>query len=213
MSSTPVTTEEIQQLKQIVARMEAQGLMLGSVSAGSSGAMTDASKRLREDGVESFDLYEVESWESPNSLIPSGGSQEPVPPKSVASVHQLPPGVNSIKEWGQTLCELPSVAKMKLSYAELVADPQHESYLKWISKNETGKGPRVEDLAKYLKAVAYPVGRTSDSDVKFPGSDVVRKFKWFQDFVFSCKQGLCEYVLSLVGVAVAVVSGCFCLFL
>ena len=93
----------------------------------------------------------------------------------------LPPSVSSIDEWGRTMCELPAVAALKKSYLELAEDPTHHDYLMWVISHESKKGARVEDLAKYLKSIKYVEkhGMTKISGAAFPGTNLVRNFKWF----------------------------------
>ena len=51
------------------------------------------------------------------------GSQAPVPPNSKTGL-KLPPGVTDLKDWGTTICKLPKVASMKLSYDDMVMDQE-----------------------------------------------------------------------------------------
>ena len=50
------------------------------------------------------------------------------------------------------LWELPAVASLKLSYAELEKDSTQVDYLTWVIRHESGM---AEDLAKFLKAVNF----------------------------------------------------------
>ena len=165
MSGKAVSAEEFQLMKQIMVRMDQFGVQPGDASQPSgdsfSGAMTDACKRHRDcdDELLSTSEYDGESWTLPTSMVPSShdvpAGRLPVMPSPGQEKISLPAGVTCLEEWGNTLCELPAVAPLKKSYAELAADPDQHSCLLWIIQHESKKGPRVEDLAKYLKASKY----------------------------------------------------------
>ena len=189
MSGKAVSGEEFQLMKQIMVRMNQFGVQPGDSSqlsdASVSGAMTDACKRHRDcdDELLTISEYDGESWTLPASMVPSSHDvptgQLPVMPRTDQEKLSLPAGVTCLEEWGNTLCELPAVAPLKKSYAELAADPDQHSYLLWIIQHETKKGPRVEDLAKYLKASKF-VEKNVDgktSGITFPGTTILRKFK------------------------------------
>ena len=113
-SSTPVSAQEIQLVKDILARMEARGTLIPHLmwSMGHLGAMTDGSKRQRDS--DDFPSSEEESVLGKMSgrgsdefeLIRGSsdkGRQKPVPPKSKP---ELPEGVESVEKWGTPLCAL-----------------------------------------------------------------------------------------------------------
>lgn len=99
----------------------------------------------------------------------AGGSTIP-PPMPDAESHPfenlkipLPPGVQTIHEWGRTVCQLEKYKEKKLTYAQMVSqadfDPEMYNYLCWI-KNRYGiedSGcfpPKISpgiDLAAYLE--------------------------------------------------------------
>ena len=79
----------------------------------------------------------------------------------------LPEGVDSVREWGQTICKMDKVKNRRLTYAEMVSmseyDTEINDYLMFIqtkfgTKN-TGKLPEKitpgVDLAVYLERVKY----------------------------------------------------------
>ena len=130
----PVTQEEMNMVREILARMNSQGTTDGAISSSAVAslmssqpnqmlaAMTDASKRQRDDEVvmnsgdgSSFSDYEgtdeadfsVVSTPAPNRETP----QLPIAPKKSApeAPIELPKGISSLKEWGYTVCELQKV--------------------------------------------------------------------------------------------------------
>ena len=189
MSKKAVSAEEFEMMKQLMARLNQFGLQsndpAGSASHEVPGAMNDASKRLREteDELWTHSEYDGSSWSLPESMLPPNHgpqiNQLPVMPKAADEKVSLPAGVSCLEEWGNTLCELPAVAPLKKSYAELADDPDQRSYLMWVIQHESKKGPRVEDLAKYLKCAKYSEkhvgGKTSGAII--PGTNILRKFK------------------------------------
>ena len=102
--------------------------------------------------------------------------QAPVAPAAVAGNVQLPAGVNSVTQWGNTLCVLPKVAALKLSYSELVLraveDKEVRSYLDNFVRKYQGTSARVKDLRLYLEA-SQGVGPV----LYYEGSSEVRRFK------------------------------------
>ena len=113
--------------------------------------------------------------ESPKQASPCGKPVEkqlPVLPKTKES---LPEGVESITEWGETWCDLPKVAAMKISYAGLVEkahiDQSMSDYLDRMLTFPKGKSAKVDDLKAYLEAIQYVKPKTTKV---FPGSDIRR---------------------------------------
>lgn len=184
MSKQPITTAEYQLMKQLMTRLNQFGVQQDGVVTPSleptHGAMTDASKRHRDADDELWAESECDegSWSLPMPEPGPSTDQLPVKPVTPGKV-QLPPGVSSIEEWGRTVCELPAVMQLKKSYAELMKDSSQVSYLKWVARHETGMGPRVTDLAKYLKAMKFEeeCDQGKSSSAIFPGTTIIRKFK------------------------------------
>ena len=184
MSKQPITAEEFQLMKQLMTRLEQFGVQSNDTVIPTleptPGAMTDASKRHRDLEEELWAESECDenSWLVPAPEPGSSVNQLPMKPMTPGKL-LLPPGVSSIEEWGRTVCELPAVIQLKKSYAEIVKDPTQVNYLNWVMRHETGMGPRVADLAKYLKAVKFDeicdLGKSSGAI--FPGTNVVCKFK------------------------------------
>lgn len=112
------------------------------------GAMTDGSKRCLPNDVPEFgeeDFQHVTSEEMlPTSMGPYPSDvQQPMIFQFGASKQRpssgvgLPEGVESLEEWGRTICELPKVKDLAASYQELLnlsdsGDTKMASYLNWI---------------------------------------------------------------------------------
>lgn len=129
-------------------------------------AMTDASKRRFDDS--DFSDFELADFRC---------SQAPVAPTTTPyQTTQFPDGVTSLAQWGQTLCTLPKVVGLKLSYAELVelskSDREIFSYLNVFILSFTGNSAKVKDLQKYLVASGY-----KPPAPYYEGSKEVRVFK------------------------------------
>lgn len=125
---------------------------------GYGGAMNDSSKRrLTATGSD-------EAAESPTNS--EGGTkfvmvQMPEPPWAggKASKIDLPSGVDSLEEWSRTVCELPKVAALKMTYAQLQADAEKgnqdvKNYLIFVL-GYNGSSERTKDFAAYLRATGY----------------------------------------------------------
>lgn len=66
------------------------------------------------------------------------------------------------------------MAAQKLSYKELLDDPKHAPYLRWIASHGQNRGGRFEDLASYLTAVGFEEKAKSSC---YPGSSETREKK------------------------------------
>ena len=110
-------------------RLKKYGLQnVASEAAGAEmpGAMADSSKRLRDDSIVSFDMAFDLALPTGSSAI---GGQQVISPNVLSSqTVELPPGVSSIKERGKTLCELPAVARQKLSYEGSAQDESQTDF-------------------------------------------------------------------------------------
>eukprot|EP00438_Fugacium_kawagutii_P021043 Skav236150 [mRNA] locus=scaffold2146:256067:256612:- [translate_table: standard] len=154
--SEPKVSEELAKAaQQILTHFHRQNQAQGEVA----GAMHDGCKRGREwsDGemwchvnydenldVDRFDAGATTSTQTP--VVPTRD------PKKVI----LPEGVESIEDWGTTVCRMPKVASLGASYEELVQMPKWHEYLKWVVDHGHGQGGRLEDFAKYLTAIDFP---------------------------------------------------------
>lgn len=161
-------------------------------ASSAGGGMSDACKRRLshsddDEITEAAIRCEVEEAMMEHAIAQFNGDQSPIAPGSSSfSVvsepsgypqQQLPPGFNSLAEWGKTLCELPKVKKMYLSYAELYqkaqkGDTEIAQYLVWC-KDYRGTSARTIDFGKYISAMDESTGPKT----YYPGSHYVRRLK------------------------------------
>ena len=90
---------------------------------------------------------------------------------------KLPPGFDSLAAWGRTICDLPQVRQLEMSYAELHSagencDAKIASYCEWIRTYNGTSGCAI-DFRKYLAAVDELRGPRN----YFPGTQIVRRLK------------------------------------
>lgn len=180
--SSPVTPEELARAQEIMTRATQAGVKSRKDSGSGYATMSDGCKRLRDQDLK--DVALDEAWEpvaytDPDpTLLQSrleGGvhsSQVPITPEKKKI--NLPAGIVSLSDWGSTVCRLPKVSKMGLTYEELVKDKGYQSYLLWIQSHGKNKDGRFGDFAAYLAAICYAEGVsdkcTSDASSSFPGS-------------------------------------------
>ena len=200
-SDRPVTAEELQMVREVLARMQAQGSSgvnpcssaLAALSSFESSpmlaGMTDASKRQRDDDLlshlgEGPMSEEVGFSDAGFSVVSSPAEkcykspQMPVAPRKTVPDEkiQLPTGIPSLTEWGCTVCELPRVKGDSKTYHELATDPEYSSYINWIVQHGKGKGARCEDFRNYL--IFGDFVKTGASSITFPGSSEIRKIRF-----------------------------------
>ena len=126
----PLSREEARLLCELLDRMDAQGRVPGHeellFTEGMMRAMADSSKLLRSENEDAgFEGYDCVGTPRAKQFHLDGptGSQAPVPPNSKTGL-KLPPGVTDLKDWGTTICKLPKVASLKLSYDDMVMDQE-----------------------------------------------------------------------------------------
>ena len=184
--TVPVTEAELTAARQILLRAQSAGVQKSEESSAGYGSMSDASKRQR--GPEDWELEEWEAiayQEQQKALhderLQAGGasSQMPVLPAGPGVLITYPPGISSLEDWGTTICRLPKVSKMDVSYAKMTKDSSLEKYLVWVEQHGTGKGGRFEDLCAYLKAIDYTASKKlgSSSKCTYPGGTEIREKK------------------------------------
>eukprot|EP00435_Cladocopium_sp_Y103_P026519 s49_g6.t1 len=189
-SSTPVSPEELAIVKNVLARLEAQGTPLHPAMWSSTavpGSMTDGSKRRLE--ADDFPSSEDDVFSGGMSNAGMSGfelirddvngaanrSQQPVVPQAKAkSKPDLPEGVSSVDQWGRTICTLPKVKDEAPTYAEIGSLGKYKEYRSWLFTQGKSKGPRVADLRNYMIAAGV---FNEDEDVMIPGSSEVRRFR------------------------------------
>ena len=203
-ASAPVSPEELQYMQDLMTRLRAQGyqgpmpdfnaLRFGTGSEENMlthGSMTGACKRGRATsplpGADSFrDTIEAEvalEELSEFSLVTSSPTpksrlaQLPLAPAVTGRSEEikLPPGVDSVQQWGSTLCEMPKMKSLNLTYEEIAQMPEHRSYAQWVISQGKGKGGRCEDFRNYLLFSGFMAD--SKEGTTFPGSSEIRRFK------------------------------------
>ena len=177
--STPVTPEELAHAKAIMSRAHQSGVKSRSDVTQGYVAMNDSAKRLRDQR----DIELDEAWEpvhyseehQPLEKERLGGhmshDQKPViPEKMDKSKICFPAGVTRLKDWGSTVCRLPKVSKLGLSYQELTSKTEYQSYLIWVQAHGKDRDGRFGDFAAYLSAIDYAgsVNQTTDPTESFP---------------------------------------------
>ena len=185
-SASPVTAQEIEIVKAILARMQAQGQSL-SPEMWTSGTMADSSKRLRDspdspssDGESVLTMSAtggMEGFEMIRDLLPSGGSssQKPISPKiPQEQMPGLPEGVESVEKWGMTICSLPKVKEDSPTYVEIGTLAKYREYRNWVIQNGESKGARCVDLRNYLISSGVV---SSGNQVAIPGTSEVRRYR------------------------------------
>ena len=161
-----------------VVRNESSGYM-------SAGSMTDAAKRRCPDETA---LQDFEFLQDPVlSAEEACSASLPVVPKSLASpirkpatAHEieLPEGISTYEEWGRTICDLPKVKDMCMTYRELMAnansgDQEMAKYLSWV-KAFNGSSARTNDFKRFLLA---DDAISATPRVYFPGTAEIRPVK------------------------------------
>eukprot|EP00434_Breviolum_minutum_P003222 symbB.v1.2.002836.t1/scaffold144.1/size299099/14 len=188
--NAPLSADEARTLTSLLMRMQAAGLEPAADHQG-YGAMTDASKRRKPESevsleeefehIEPFVQYEVEKLETEKPKSSTDGSvgktRVHIPLVNVGGV-KIPPNEKDMEDWSTTICELPKVLHLGMSYAELIADPEFMDYLIWVRTHGVKKGGRFEDFSLFLQAVDYTKERVCpNSHQTFPGSNQIRKKK------------------------------------
>ena len=145
------------------------------------GAMSDASKRRRSPAPsEGWEQVQYPQTSGGYSSGPMGTSESGQTDAGGIQQAALPEGIPSLTRWSETLCELPKVAKLNYSYAELVqASYQDESLKKYLLSyvlTFRGSSDRVKDLRLFLEAIGYTGSETPVLRYGSATSDI-RRFK------------------------------------
>ena len=132
------------------------------------GAMNDGSKRryVDEESVGSMDNPWIEVTEKSHLRV------------DYTSVElDMPPGINSLEQWGRTVISFGKYAEANVTYNEVLTDPQYAGYRKWCKSHLTTHtaGKVALDFAKYRDA--YEKKSNKDSGLLIPGTEVERRFK------------------------------------
>ena len=161
-----------------------------STGCAASGAMSDASKRRCPDESASHEfefLHDPEEFTEESMSAGVAQHSMPVMPKSMASPirklaapinSELPEGVSTFEEWGRTICDLPKVKDLEMSYRELVnradaGDRELAKYLGWV-KGFNGNSARTKDFKRFLLT---DDAMKASPRVYFPGTSEIRRVK------------------------------------
>ena len=177
LENKTVTLEEARQAQLILQRFEAAQVLGGGAPSGSvgygSGSMHDGSKRLRE--CEDWEAVTYECSQPKNEEQTHEMGQQPISPSDEKKTVQepLPPGITSLRDWGLTICRLPKVANLDLTYDELVSQPGRTSYLMWIKNHGIGQGS-FRRLCTILESLDH---MCKDPKSCYPGTSELREKK------------------------------------
>lgn len=198
----PLSEAEQRQLQELLDRAqiaaEARAASTEGWSLMTEGSMSDASKRrlteipLREPfaGAATMEAM-VEPVLPPVDELPmtagyvSTAAPAPMPetvttgpqfgftPRGTA-IH-LPPGVESLDRWGQSLVDFGKYQSKGWTYAQMFAstDSQVKSYVKWCKSQVDAMEGFVRDLGLYFIAVEYTPGQHP----VIPGTTQARRFR------------------------------------
>ena len=146
------------------------------VSPATSGAMHDGSKRR-------LDQWEEVSMDEVCQLPMKPDKQSPQVVNLDSPAVDLPPGVDSVDRWGDTLNTMGKYAGLKLSYRAMVKKAQEDaergekelqSYLSWVLTCSAKQSAKGADFAKYLKAINW--GTVAMYGDLIPGTYEPRQF-------------------------------------
>ena len=189
-SAAKMTPEEI---KDLVRSLEAMGQMDAVLIEAQMGrrqvieGMSDSSKRRLSSTDSEQEEFEYISGEQdmPARL---DKKQQPIVPEAkgdpgilVPKHVDLPENVESLADWGKTICELPKFASRELSYEDMIKESKHnegmKEYLDWVYS--TGiKSAKADDLRFYLAAVDWKTRKDSRATgITYPGTTMVRRMK------------------------------------
>lgn len=176
----PLSEAEQRQLQELLDRAqiaaEARAASTEGWSLMTEGSMSDASKRrlteipLREPFAGS---YFCTAAPAPMPETVTTGPQFGFTPRGTA-IH-LPPGVESLDRWGQSLVDFGKYQSKGWTYAQMFAstDSQVKSYVKWCKSQVDAMEGFVRDLGLYFIAVEYTPGQHP----VIPGTTQARRFR------------------------------------
>lgn len=179
MSGPRITEEQAKAAQELLTRFHRQD-RTGGVEAG---AMRDGCKRGRTD--EDYDDWQRVTYDEAFNIDrpimeATTSTQAPVIPAIGEPKVKLPAGVDSIEDWGTTICRLPKVAHLDASYEELAQMAERHEYLKWVYDHGQDQGGRFQDFANYLSAVDFPKIMEEAKEKAgpcFPDSKTIRERK------------------------------------
>ena len=149
-------------------------------------AETDSGYRATHDGApDAFfteDAYDKIGRESKQAPVPKPAPTPKAYPRPMAAHPVLPAGVQSLAQWGQTLCELPKVKSMRASYGDLVTqaatNQELRRYLTDFVMRHNGPSPKVRDLRAYLECIQFPTPLDGPPTYLAGSTTEERKYKY-----------------------------------
>lgn len=147
-------------------------------------SMNDSSKRLRDEPSPS--AYASPGARTGMSTYHSNASLM-TPPPPMPTLHSrdksedensLPPGVQSLQDWGKSLVSFGKHERKKAIYKEMLDDTSSDmmSYKKYLFDHFDSGSPGLRDLVRYMRASGFDYYRDCTGPV-IPGSHHVRKFR------------------------------------
>lgn len=151
-----------------------------------TGAMNDSSKR-RPDELNNPAKKQMPLLTKAQIAVAADRMMEPETPyptggRSVAAgaviprvENSFPPGIQSMKQWGQCVIAFGQYAKMNIGYDELLADPSKRSYVQWLKTHHSSRSSvEYTDFIQYVEACA---ASDESTESYFPGTRTIRRFK------------------------------------
>eukprot|EP00435_Cladocopium_sp_Y103_P060613 s808_g22.t1 len=193
----PLSAEEQQMLSQLQHRAQLTAFGNHEIEDGNSDwslasepgiSMTDASKRRLVEFQGEALSHAAAYHPAPAAPVPHCGKSEDqiVVPHQIAELGQtkkgtkivLPPGVQSLDEWCDTVIEFGKYSGKDTTYGDLVKSSEKEAkgYVKWcIGQADAAEG-RLRDLSFFLVAYEH-VMSSMDQRPLIPGTSEVRRFR------------------------------------
>ena len=149
------------------------------------GTMSDGSKRraeVLEPEEDDFDVISSVSMKQPPVCRVQTGAS-PGHLKVTEPEKKLPEGIQSLEQWGCTICDLPKVQSREMSYDNMVEEPKVKKemadYLSWVYNTKI-QSKKADDLRAYLIALDWnPKSQRIESPglLTYPGTTMVRRMK------------------------------------
>ncbi len=135
----------------------------------STGAMTDASKRLRSDPDSNPGLYEK------GYVVAQPPTPMPFQGQCVPESAILPAGVFSLREWGEYKVAFGKFKKLK-RYYDLHSESSEEmrSYRRYLFSHFDSGSPQLRDAVNYLKAMGHSRDEDPFAGPIIPGTSISR---------------------------------------
>lgn len=170
----PLSSQEKAQLQELMRRIQFDDDE-SVESFALVGGMSDASKRRLDDSPVGESTKKGYVAFAPENQVVGTTPQG----KDIV----LPPGVESVAAWGQTIINFgkfaPSTTGKEMSYAELFEskDEEHRGYVKYAKGRVHCAKGHLKDLADYVVVRSADPSSQSDQLPFIPGTTEVRRFK------------------------------------